>query len=320
MPVNAQNLNGSNQPADTPDTHETITTLEAVVRLQKKEAAENAAQDNEAQSVDIIQQKLQSNKTFFYGLPILVILYFIGAIFLFIVPSIQTYTSVDESIKILNKNLSNLKQSSHNLKTARGDLDKYEKYSVSLTEYVPTEGKLGSLIDTIQKRSGDYGLESEIGVPSQNSIADNSNLNELAQRDENNKSLFESLTSGEIEFSPEAVLSPDSKSKLLAIDVNIKGNKESFFKFLREMNQSKPILNLVYIDYQEFATSTETGEVPIRATVRFESYTLKLGESESTTSPLTVKDPTLLSIMQPETFELNPSIIEEFDNNSSLNQ
>jgi Tfp pilus assembly protein PilO len=291
-----------------------VNTLEAVADLQRQEAEEKAklVATEKKESVDEVQANLKKNKALFYGLPILVLTYGVLAVFFFIVPSIQTYFSVNAFQRTLDNNLTVLRSTAANLSEARNNISEYDQYQLEVTSYIPTDSQLGGLIDNIQKKAGDSGLESQVGLPSAGSVSNNSTIGNIAARDADDNALFDSINSGEIEFIPGSVLNPESRAKLLAIDVNIKGNKENFFKFLRDMESSKPIINLVYVDYQEVSTNLSSGNSEIRATLRFESYTLKLGEENNQITKLNPTDPSLLTPMLVETFELNPEIVEEF--------
>lgn len=305
--------NSSPQPVSSVDSAETTDQLLSVAELQRKQAEEKAKEAATIKNLDEIQERMKKNKALFYGLPILVLVYGIAAVFVFVVPSIQTYFKVNDTKKVLDKNLNTYKVSASNIRDARQKLSEYDKYESEVTAYIPTDSQLGSLINLIQTKASDFGLEQSVNTPSKDSTSNNSTINDLASRSNDDNSLFESINSGIIRFVPKG-LSEDSEAKLLAIDVDVKGRKSSFYKFLEEIDKSKPIINLVYIDYQETNIDTTTGEAVIQATLRFESYNLKLGDSynNKTVNKLSPNDSSLLAPTSPETFDLNTEIIKEF--------
>lgn len=310
------NHNTTQQPADFKDSADdaTVNNIAAVTELRRKEAEEKAKLAGKQQQEDIekIQKQLKNNKLMFYGLPILVVVYGFLAIYFAVVPAIQSFFSVDQSLQILHKNGLALKATADNLSAAQNKLDLFDKYNQEITSYIPSDSQLGSIITVIQTKAGDFGLESRVALPNKDAVSQNSTVNDISSKDQNDNALFDSINSGEIEFTPEGV-SGDAQAKLLAFDVNVQGGKDNFFKFVQEMESAKPIINLVFIDFQDAGSDATTGEQKIRATLRFESYTLKLAQKNTQVKKMTINDPSLLIPMTEDTFDLDPAIVAEFN-------
>ena len=313
--VNDQNT--TQQPADYKLTAggDGANNVSSVTELRRREAEEKVKLASQRQQEDIeqIQKKLRSNKLLFYGFPVAVIAYGTVAIVFAIVPSIQTFFQVDESLRTLDRNIQNLKVTADNLQVARTNIADYDKYDTEVTSYIPSESQLGNIITVIQTKAGDFGLESKVAVPDADSVTENSTVENIADRDENDNALLDSINSGEIEFTPDGIVG--AEGKLLAFDVSVQGKKDSFFSFLEEMEKARPIINLVFIDFQDAGTDTSSTEQRIRASLRFESYTLQLAEQDTQLKKYDVNDPELLLPIEVEDFAINPNIIEEFKEN-----
>lgn len=260
--------------------------------------------------VDIIQQKLKSNKVFFYGLPVAVIALVFAVIIFFVLPTAQKYFEYQSTKQTLDENILNMKSSSTNLKTALADEATIDTYDNKLSQSIPVDAKLGSVLDIIQKTADDYGLQKEFTSSSTDGNADRSSITNLAQTNDQKKALFQNLTSGEIEYKPKSITS-DASAKLLSIDVSIKGKKTDFLKFIDSMKDQEPVINLAYVEYSE--TDEVDGVETITATTRFESYTLKLDPADNIKQPteLKIDDSRLLSPIPIETFIWNRQIEQQ---------
>jgi len=218
----------------------------------------------------IISKKLKENKIFYYGFPVFVVMMIFAGLLLFILPTIQYYFTSREEEKTLDQNIINVNQSIQNLNLAKQDDGMISAYDAALTEYIPVDSKLGGVLNVIQTKAKDFNLESQIGI---SKGSNTTSIDNIAKKDEDDKALFESISSGELTFSPRS-LNKDINAILLSIEVNVKGDKNSFMQFLQEMKDVKPLINVVYIEYNE--TNAADGKSTINAIVKFEAYALKL--------------------------------------------
>lgn len=254
------------------------------------------------------RNKLRDNKILFYGIPLLVVMIVFGGLLFFVLPSIQYYSLSRSQSQMLDKNNLIVDKSIGNLNKVYSQEDLIKSYSSSLNQYIPIESKLGDIINIIQTKAKDFNLESKVGV--YNGVSNTSVAN-LAKKDGSEKALFESITSGEVTFQPKS-LDKDVDAVLSSIEVNVKGNKESVLSFLKEMEGIKPIVNLVFIEYNESRVTPETPVVT--ALLRFESYALKLNtESIKLNTPKQFKnsDPLLIRRMSEEKFNWDKSIADK---------
>lgn len=263
---------------------------------------------NSEVKVDEIQQRIRRNKLLFYGYPLLVIIYGISVVLFIIVPTFQKYFTVQEENSILDQNIANVKQSSSNLSNAITNSAKFDQYETELSNYIPTEARVGQLISIIQTQANDFGLErQEIATTDPNSSQNQTSVGNLAQTDSDSNALFQTISSGEIEFTPRTI-STDAKARLLAIDVTVKGKRDNFLKFVEALKSVKPIINLVYVEYQE--TPSNDGQATVSAALRFESYALKLNPDNRVVTPTkyTVDDAILTTLLPVETFNISSEI------------
>lgn len=263
--------------------------------------------------IDEIEQGLRRNKVIFFGYPIFVILFSFAIVFFFVVPAVQDYFRIESEKKIIDQNLENFKKTAQNLNYANEQIGLYSAYEVQLFSYIPVEARVGQLIDTIQKKANDFGLEKpEIAASNTSQGRNFTTINNLTRLDSNNNALFQSLNSGEIEFYPKNV-SEDAKAKLLSIDVEVKGKKENLLRFLESVKTIRPVINLVSIEYKEI-TQLE-GQPDVIASLKFESYSLNLNldKSRYTLKSYTVDDPSLSSIIPVETFDINQEIKDKIE-------
>jgi len=260
------------------------------------------------EKVDEIQQSIRRNTILFYGYPFFVILFSFTIVFFFILPVVQDYFRIQEDTKVVDQNLVNLRQTGDNINAAINQTELYNQYEAELSNYIPSDARVGQLIDIIQKQANDFGLErQEIAASNTSPDTNISTINNLARVDSQNNALFQSLSSGEVQFTPKNI-STDAKAKLLAIDVNVKGKRDNLLRFLDSLKSIKPLVNLVYIEYQE--TPQSDGQSDISASLRFESYSLKLNSSTSQVAPkkFTVEDSILTTVIPVETFVINQQI------------
>jgi Tfp pilus assembly protein PilO len=263
-----------------------------------------SSRDSQSQ-IDEVQRKIRNNKVMFYGYPILIILYAIGIVLFIIVPTFQRFFTVQQEDLVLDQNILNISQTAINLNNAINNLPTLDSYETQLSEYIPTDARVGQLISIIQKQANDFGLErQDIATTDTNSSQNQTSVGSLAQTDSSSNALFQTISSGEIEFTPKSI-STDAKARLLAIDITVKGSKDNFFKFLEALKTVRPIINLISIEYQE-TPSTDTSSV-ITANLRFESYALKLNDSKKITTPrkYTIEDSILTSVISVENFKVS---------------
>jgi hypothetical protein len=302
------------QPAElTASSQENEQTI-GIVGQQIREKNASSYKTKKEDSAIRIEKELKKNKTFFYGLPLVVLSYGLIIIFIFVVPSIQTFFATNDSIRKLNQNLENYRQTSENLSNARARSAEYDAYVISLTEYIPAEAQLGFLLNLIQERAGDFGLESKVGLPSADTVLRESTLNNIAARDQDDNSIFDSINSGEVDFTPNVALDSNATAKLLSVDVIIEGDRQSFLNFLESMQENKPIINLVFIEYKLGTEISESSNQTnnIRAVLRFESYSLRLDSDGRILTPVSANDPSLLFPVPIETFQVSSGVVEEF--------
>lgn len=282
--------------------------IPAVVKEKNAVVEAKTVVTNSEVKVDEIQQRIRKNKLLFYGYPLLVILYGISVVLFVIVPTFQKYFTVQEDNEILDQNIANVTETSANLSSAISNSAKFDQYEAELSNYIPTEARVGQLISIIQKQANDFGLErQEIATTDPNASQNQTSVGNLAQTDADSNALFQTISSGEIEFTPRTI-STDAKARLLAIDVTVKGKRDNFLKFLEALKSVKPIINLVYVEYQE--TPTNDGQSNISAALRFESYALKLNPDTKTVTPVkyTVDDAVLTTVIPIETFNISAEI------------
>lgn len=252
-----------------------------------------------AQNPDLVVKRLRENRVLFYGLPLTAVAsVFIGLLY-FILPAANTYAKSLTQNKVLDANDKNVTQSIKNLRSAVSDQTVIKQYNTTLSTYIPEDPNLGQIIEIIQKKADDYGLEKKVGAasgPSKTSIGN------IASKVNANGPLFESITSGELQFQPK-LLADDSKAVLMSIEVNVKGDKKSFQSFLAAMKDVKPIVNLVYVELTEVGTATAPS---VNALLRFESYALKLD-----TTKLTANKPRIFKKDDESLYQNIP--VEKFD-------
>jgi cell division protein FtsL len=283
--------------------------------VQKARDAETKEKDQETKKDDKIgslQQKIRSNKIIFYGLPLVVIAYGVAVLTFLVVPAVEKYFQVNSDSEVLDQNIANMKSSSSNLQDAVANIETYDTYDTELSTFIPTEARIGQLIDLLQNQANDFGLErAEFTTPDPNAPTDRSSIDNLAQLDDDNKALFQSVNAGEIEFTPRT-LSEGTKARLLEIDMTVKGNRDSLLSFLESLGGIKPLVNLVYIDYQEIPD--QSGNPVAAASLRFESYSLKLTPTK-TIAPrkFTINDISLTTAMSVETFNVSAEIQRTLD-------
>jgi hypothetical protein len=217
--------------------------------------------------------KLKQNKVFFYGFPVLVVLILFSGLFFFILPTFQYYWQSREVNKVLAQNEANVDTSIKNLQKALSEEPTIRSYDNALNFYIPKDPKLGDVLNLIQAKAKDFNLESKVGVsrgPSRTSVGN------LAKKDQDQKALFQSISSGEITFKPKS-LDKDISAVLMSIEVTVKGDKRAFLDFLNETKSLRPLINLVFIEYSETTSNTNP---TVTALLRFESYALKLDEAK----------------------------------------
>jgi Tfp pilus assembly protein PilO len=253
----------------------------------------------------LTRNKLKDNPILFYGIPLMVVFIVIGGVMFFVLPTIQFYSQYNSEKKILEKNSKTVDKSVSNLEGIFAQEEEIKKNDASLSEFIPVEPKLGDVINLIQSKAKDFNLESKVGT---NNGGANTSVDTLAKKSEDNEALFQSLTSGEIVFQPKS-LNTDVDAILLSIEVSIKGDRGSFLKFLADMQDIKPIVNLVFVEYTE-AESIDN-QSSIIALLRFESYALKLDtDNVKLAVPRLLKndDAALTRDIREEKFEVDPVI------------
>ncbi len=223
---------------------------------QKKQA--------ESERYKLLLKKVRENKIVYYGYPIFVIILFGVSIFYFVLPAIESFFNYNnyvvkytEDKKILDQNFSNLIRAQSNYSLL---LD----YENRLAEILPEEILVGNLVDQLQQKADYYGLE--------RSIAEDREINEDTQQPETttvNKAKFTRLGSGEYEFVPDFVTNNRGVGRLIKINLEITGPKDKFLDFMKDVENSTPILNLIFLEYQE-----EYNE-KVKVSATFETYSLK---------------------------------------------
>jgi Tfp pilus assembly protein PilO len=263
----------------------------------------------ENQDTNVVAQKaLKQNKLFFYGFPIVVIVVSLFGLLFIILPTIQYYFTSRTQHSSLNENITTVNQSISNLKKALNETNDIVTYDQVLSELLPSKPRVGELIDTIQKTANDFNLENK-GGSSNN--AKQTSLGNLATGDQ---ALLESLDSGEIRFKPKSS-NQDVDAVLISLEFNLKGDKEKFFQFLKDIKKIKPLVNVVYVDYSETQASTTTNQnIQVNAIVKFESYAVDLNTNNVEVKPTTQykkDDSRLFSKMSVERFNWDRERIEE---------
>ena len=264
---------------------------------------------DKGKKANIIQDRLKQNKFFFYGFPILAVVSIFGSLLFFILPSVRYFFTARNENKVLDKNAENVNRSIKNLREAYKEEDTIKLYETKLTEYVPKEPKIGDIINLIQTKADDFSLERNIAV---SNSEDRTSLDNLAVTDEDNEAVFESISSGEIEFEPKS-LDKNAKAVLLSIQVNVKGKKDSFLNFLKDMDKVKPLINLVYIEYVE-SEPENPQDIAVNAVLRFESYAVDLKTEDVENAQirkLTKDDSSLTKDIRVETFDWDRMIEEK---------
>lgn len=288
-----------------------------------------------------VKKKLKENIYFYYGFPLAVGAVIMISVFFFIVPFVTFFPENQSNIKTVDENMQVVNTSASNLSQAINEESLMISYIEQMKEYVPAESKPGTTIDLIQQIAGDYNLEVRAKL-NQDIGAENSSINQIVNRnrssndqsndEEEEENFFESIASGETEFTPEGALSEDTKARLIAIELIIEGRRGDFFDFIREISDNKPIINLIEVDYtedhdpdsEEQARARENGNIDkfdngdtnkVEVTLRLESYALLENESESefaTPPPLQVDvdDPSLTIPMTEENFDWRKEEIE----------
>lgn len=265
------------------------------------------AKDNK-EKFKLIKERVKQNKAFFYGLPIVVLVSIFASLVFIIIPTIYFYFDSRSQNEKLDQNILNVNKSIENLDAVYKDYSKINEYDDKLTEYIPEESKLGEVLNLIQTKAKDFNLESKVDVSRGSS---RTSLDNLARKTQDDKALFDSISSGEIIFQPKS-LNKDVNAILLSIEVNVRGNKSSFLDFLKEMEGVKPVVNLVFIEYSE--NRSNPAQPTVSALLRFESYSLKL-KSENPQQPkqLSKESPELISQMPVESFDVKKGIVEKLE-------
>lgn len=272
---------------------------------------EKTEQNKKEKKPNLVREKIKQNKILFYGLPALAVATIFGCLLFVILPSVQYFFTHRRQDATLNSNIINVNKSIQNLKTASADIPLINTYDAKLVEYIPKEHKLGDIINLIQQKADDFSLEKEIGL---GTGGDRTSLGNIATTDEEQKAVFQSISSGELEFQPKS-LDENTKAILLSIEVNVKGKKESFLNFLKDMDKVKPLINLVFIDYTESEADVES-DVAVSAVLRFESYAVNLEEEDINDIVLkkyTSTDSALLNDIRVESFNWDQSIGENLE-------
>lgn len=225
----------------------------------------------EEEKYKLILKKVRENKIVYYGYPIFVIFLFGLSIFYFVLPALESYFNYNSYVVKYNEDKKTLDQNFSNLVRAQSNYSLLVDYENKLTEILPEEILIGSLIDQLQKKADYYGLE--------RNIFQDRRLDEQFENpeQENNTILdrakFTRLDSGEYEFVPDFVTNNRSVGRLIKINLEITGPKEKFLEFMRDIENSTPILNLIFLKYQ----SDNDGKVKVSAT--FETYSLRSNDN-----------------------------------------
>lgn len=263
-------------------------------------------------STDVARNKIKDNKILFYGIPLMVLCVVLGGLFFFVMPTVQYYSEFRSKGAIVDENSKTVDKSIDNLLSVYDKELQIKSYDTLLSSYVPVESKLGDILNIIQTKAQDFGLESQVGAYGG---ADTTSVVNLAKDSEGEKKFIESISSGEVQFQPKS-LSEDVDAVLISIEVNIMGDRDAFLNFLSEMQGVKPIVNLVYAEYSE--SETTTASPTVIALLRFESYALKLNTENvsvnAQSKPITVDDPRLTSTMREEKFEIDVELTEKLQN------
>lgn len=266
--------------------------------------------------VNPILERIKQNKVFFYGIPVLVVMLVFTGLFYFILPAINTYYRSTKTNQILDNNNVTIDRSITNMNKALSEEPDLRNYDSELTTYIPKDPKLGEVLNMIQTKAKDFNLESKVGVSSGPS---RTTVGNIAKTDSDQKALFQSISSGEIYFKPKS-LNKDINAVLMSIEVNVRGDKKSFLEFLNDAKNLKPLINLVFVEYNESPGSKNDDSVNISALLRFESYALKFEDFENTVPPVTElssKDPSLQSELKVETFDWDQTVKEKIELNQT---
>ncbi len=265
----------------------------------------------EKKKKNVVRSKMRQNKLFFYGFPILVLACVFGGLVYFILPCVQVVLNSGSKNQILDKNTEVVDRSVQNLKAAYNDENVIKGYDLALTEFIPENPKVGDVINVIQTKAKDFNLESQIGVTKNDS---KTTIDKLAKKNQDDKPLFQSITSGEIGFQPKS-LNKNTDAVLISIEVSLKGDRKSFLSFVQGIQGIKPLINLVSVEYSESKDNVENPDV--NGLVRFEAYALKLDTNSAKveqSKPLTKDDNALFQEMREERFLWNKAIGEKIEN------
>ena len=233
------------------------------ISLQKKQVEE--------EKYKLILKKVRENKFVYYGYPIFVILLFGLSIFYFVLPALESYFNYNSYFVKYTEDKKTLDQNFSNLVRAQSNYSLLMDYENKLTEILPEEILIGNLIDQIQKKADYYGLERNI-------VQDRQSDEQLGNSDQDSNTVldrakFTRLDSGEYEFVPDFVTNNRSVGRLIKINLEITGPKEKFLEFMRDIENSTPILNLIFLEYKE----DDSGKVSVNAT--FETYSLRSNDN-----------------------------------------
>lgn len=233
------------------------------IQLQKKVVEE--------EKYKLILKKVRENKIVYYGYPIFVIFLFGLSIFYFILPALESYLNYSNYLVKYNEDKKTLDQNFSNLVRAQSNYSLLMDYENKLTEILPEDILIGNLIDQLQKKADYYGLERTI-------VQDRQLDEQLENSDQENSTVlnrakFTRLDSGEYEFVPDFVTNNRSVGRLIKVNLEITGSKEKFLEFMRDIENSSPILNLIFLEYQE----DNEGKVKVSAT--FETYSLRSNDN-----------------------------------------
>lgn len=260
-----------------------------------------------------IQTRLRDNKYVFYGLPISIIVLIFIALLGFVAPAYEKYTKYAEKSKNLDANIVNANKSASNLNTALAQETVIDSYNSSLQKDIPENSELSILITTVQKNANDFGLKwSFTAGNSQSSGNTTSSIGGVAQNP--SQSLFQSLTTGEVDFTPK-FLGENAKAKLLSIEISMQGNKEDFFKFINTINSLQPKVILSSINYKETVSPANPQVITVDVNLRLESYSLKLTQNDPKAPvPVDSTSETLEQLLSEEQFIINSEISENLSN------
>jgi hypothetical protein len=248
----------------------------------------------------VAKVKLKENKIFFYGLPLAVILFSLSALFIFVIPTISYYFDYKSKMGNLNTNKASVTASISNLQSAISQEETLDTYSSKLEESLPKDPKLGNLINLIQTKANDFNLENNVFASDNSGRTSVSNLS-----DQDSKSFLQRINSGELVFQSKSTTA-DVDAILISIEVNVRGDREKFFEFLKQLKDVKPIINVVYIDYKETPDSVNANQREVNVLMKLESYAMKVSDTNvdlSFTKQYKKDDPKLESPMQIEKFE-----------------